>query len=457
MLAGGSNFRWGRCEPEVRAYLALAGNGIQPPAARALNRFVKSGKQSGWWPKLAEVYPFCGASLAAALVKLKAAPGSPGSLTNNGFGSGDYSQTVGFGQSGTSAKYLQTGISLDSLGLSNTNFSIGGWVTATDQNGPGYYLSDNPASGACQLFLGPTGAGAGTLNFSFSASGLHARVYSSDATHAFNMQAGVLTDRSVATPVSSFTTSNEIVLGRRTHNGGGLYQPMKLGMTFVGSALTEADSKSVSRAVFDFDRAVRIGVTNVSAGRWAFPGDSIVKGQYASTAAQQWTNIVAATRSKAEINFGAPNSATTFETGAGGGWVVSLLNRFQDVLAQDFEKVFVCYGANDTGLDGTTNGDATKIAAYQAGLSTVLTAFAARYGAANVFAISPQWRADKNATFCGAWNAAMAAAASAAGVTFVDYYTVYAAQADPSLLRQDNVHPNNAGHALMASTVLGFL
>ena len=127
------------------------------------------------------------------------------------------------------------------------------------------------------------------------------------------------------------------------------------------------------------------------------------------------------------------------------------------MLAQDFEKVFVCYGANDTGLDGTTNGDATKIAAYQAGLSTVLTAFAARYGAANVFAISPQWRADKNATFCGAWNAAMAAAASAAGVTFVDYYTVYAAQADPSLLRQDNVHPNNAGHALMASTVLGFL
>jgi lysophospholipase L1-like esterase len=190
---------------------------------------------------------------------------------------------------------------------------------------------------------------------------------------------------------------------------------------------------------------------------WAMVGDSITYGVGATATANQWSYKVAAARGVVEMNFGQGSSAVTFENGLGAGWAASLQTRYQDILALDFGKVLICYGGNDCVQDSSANGDATKIATYVAGYTPILQAFAARYGAANVFAISPQWHQGKNTTHQQAWNAGMAAAAAAAGVTFIDYYSVLMAQATPASFCLDNTHPNDSGHNLWATTVLAYV
>ena len=59
---------------ETRDYMEIIranGGGIQVSTLQAVDMFVRSGMDSGFWAKLMEVYPLCGNDLTTALVKLK--------------------------------------------------------------------------------------------------------------------------------------------------------------------------------------------------------------------------------------------------------------------------------------------------------------------------------------------------------------------------------------------------
>lgn len=132
-------------------------------------------------------------------------------------------------------------------------------------------------------------------------------------------------------------------------------------------------------------------------------------------------------------------------------------SRYQDILQLDAGRAILEYGVNDAQQDSSTNGDSIKAAAYQSGFTTILQAFAARYGAANVYVVSTAWRTDKNSTFNALWNNAMAAAASAAGVNFIDFYSYFVSQGSPAGWMQDTVHFNNTGNTNFANYLLTIL
>jgi len=447
-----TNYRWGAHEPAVAAYLAATGGGLPAATIRALDKFVRKGRRDGWWPKIAEIYPFCGPTLAASLVPLKRVDGSLAPLTNNSFVAGDYSESVGFGHLDiNNTKYLDTGRTFAQLGLSATNFSMGGTLLDAGTAGAQlpYLMSDQKTGGDVNFYMLGEGFGPSTNGVYNAGSGLASHLWTGNASRHLNVQSGV-TGYRYSTP-ASFTAENNLIMLRRP-----LASPQgaiaKIGMMFYGSALTETEAKSLSLALLAFERSVRT-IPFASSKPWLFVGNSISYKNNATTTLNSFTHLIAAGRSRIEYNFGLPSSATTFDQGPSNA-ILGLNSRYQDILQHDAEKAIIEYGVNDAQQDSSTNGDGTKTATYQAGLTTILQAFAARYGAANVYMLSTFWRQDKNSTFNTLWNNAMAAAASAAGVGFIDFYSYFVSQGSPAGWVADTVHGNNTGYINMSNYAL---
>ena len=452
MLVRSADYQWGTHEPEVRAYLSVTGGGLPHATVRALNKFVRKGKRDGWWSKLAEIYPFCGPSLAAALVPLKRADGTLTPLTNNSFVTGDYSESAGFGSS-SNGRYLDTGVTFAGLSISSTNFSLGGMVLDATIGGSGYIMGDTPVSGDVNFYYSNEGFGPSSLGTHNSASGISARVWTGGVGRALNVQSGVPGYRYASS--LSFIPVGNIQMLRRNLVANPQYFRGKIGLHFIGAELAETEAKALSLAILKFERTVR-AIANAPSWPWLFVGDSITWRLGASTTVNQWSYLVASARSRTEYNLGSPSSATTFDSGTSSA-ILSLTSRYQDILQLDAGRVIIEYGVNDAQQDSSTNGDAIKTATYQSGMTTILQAFAARYGAMNVYVVSTAWRTDKNPTFNTLWNNAMSAAANAAGVNFIDFYSYFVSQGSPAGWMQDAVHFNNTGNANFANYLLTIL
>lgn len=437
-------------DPIVARYQAVSG--VSNATAQRLNIFILEGKSSGWLTG-SELYPYRGPSLTSALVPLQRVDGSLTPLTNTGFVPADYSELSGFGNATVNAsKFLGTGVTFDGLGLTYTNFAFGQFVISTASNASGYLLSDfhGAAAGDSTIYIGPQDQGA-TKNTKQSASGSNARLVSADTSHFYNMNAGLLQDQSIATPMTSFTSATEIELFRRTINGNAFYTFGKSGMVRIGPYMTEAQGLSFTRALYalEQDRAL----PSVKPG--VYLGDSIIYGTGATNSSTCWARLVSVARNKTELNFGVPSAKTTGVAIGAAGWAVSLINRYTAIAPLAVDVVLVMSGSNDCSADASTNGNPTLVATYQTALTTILSDLASWYGAGVIYAVSPQWNQTKNSTFNGLWNAGMAAAASAAGVGFIDYYSLLMAQTTPADFCMDDFHPNNTSQSSTLGTVLG--
>jgi hypothetical protein len=116
-------------DPSASIYftaITTAGGTISSSDKVAINNFVLAAKAHGYWNNLLEVYPLTGNQLAAGLVKLKAFSGSPATITNSNFTSGEYGQTTGFQGSLSQTHYLDTGF--DFANLTPTQMGMAFWI-----------------------------------------------------------------------------------------------------------------------------------------------------------------------------------------------------------------------------------------------------------------------------------------------------------------------------------------
>ena len=114
-----------------RDRILAAGGTLSVATLDAVEKFVRDCRASNLWDLLLDVGLLAGDQLAAALVKLKAAPGTPVQLTNHNFVSGDYTER---GASGGLlgdgvCKYLETGFNPYAQGLTPSDHHLSVYST----------------------------------------------------------------------------------------------------------------------------------------------------------------------------------------------------------------------------------------------------------------------------------------------------------------------------------------
>ena len=198
-------------------------------------------------------------------------------------------------------------------------------------------------------------------------------------------------------------------------------------------------------------------------------GDSITFGVDASDAAHRWLNIVSAAYG-AGTPLNQAISGTVLQNSPDSGGSPRVDNgrdRFAAALlgANIRDGLFLAYGFNDARYTGRpADFNVTQYAAdYREVLSGLLEGGA--YNPAKIWIISPYYITDTglatgSAGFTGqtraGFEAFVAAAASVAqsfGTRYVDMYQYMLANGGASLISADNIHPGDAGMAVIAAGV----
>ena len=121
------------------------------------------------------------------------------------------------------------------------------------------------------------------------------------------------------------------------------------------------------------------------------------------------------------------------------------------------DTLIIALGTNDINADGTANGDPTTIATLKSNLIQMLTEYRAAGKSVYVCGACYRKPAVSSFTKCAAYNDAIAEAADDQNCPFIDLDTPIRGSADPDSYMQDNVHPNDAGHELLADEIIAVL
>lgn len=170
----------------------------------------------------------------------------------------------------------------------------------------------------------------------------------------------------------------------------------------------------------------------------AFLGDSYTTGVGASTPALRWTTLVAQKEGWGEANFGE----------AGSGYITkgfdgtSYLRRVQEVIDVRPDIVVVAGGQNDL----ASNGDVD--AAVQATLELLREGLPV----AKMYVVGPTWAQRQPPPKLVEIETAVRKAAAEVDAQFIPALDWIADR--PDLMAPDNIHPNDAGHTLIADRVV---
>lgn len=188
-------------------------------------------------------------------------------------------------------------------------------------------------------------------------------------------------------------------------------------------------------------------------------GDSITAGYNATTIANRWVNLVAAAKGYAPINAGI--SSTTLQntayTTTGLPGINNGRDRYQAYLTgvNKGKHVYILYGVNDIRLGNTTQPSLTP-ALYQNDLGEIVDGLlAAGYLASDIVIGSPPFfiNGDEPVRHAAIANAARQVAVDK-HVKFADVYNYMLNNGGTSLVSGDDLHPNDAGMAAIATAMI---
>lgn len=196
-----------------------------------------------------------------------------------------------------------------------------------------------------------------------------------------------------------------------------------------------------------------------------FFGDSITAGSGASTTENRWVNLVQASRyfdTATNSGIGGTVLQNTVKTGGAAETNNGRDTYASRVTAYNPNYVYIMYGLNDLRLNDAN----FSVANYQNDLGEVVAAIIANGTLAkNIVIGSPPYMNtsyyasyspfDAGSTLKHAQYAAAAAAvASAYGTRYVDIYQIMLDGGGNSLVSADGIHPNDAGHLVIANAFL---
>lgn len=194
-----------------------------------------------------------------------------------------------------------------------------------------------------------------------------------------------------------------------------------------------------------------------------FFGDSITIGQGVANANNRWSLLVANTLGLVEDNQGI--GATVLQNSAPAA-VNNGRDRYYAAIVLRFPtQVFILYGLNDIRF----NGASFTAAAYQAQLGEVAAGIiASGVPAGNITIgsppyVNPAFYASGSPFDAGSvtkhliYREAARAVAKAYGCKFADVYQTMLVSGGNSLMSADGIHPNDAGHQVIANAMLNAL
>ncbi len=441
-VSGGAPIAGGSSEADAyEAAIISAGGTLSAAQKEAARVFIARGITDGWWDKIIDCGLFLGSNLAAGLVKLKAAPTTGTSYTNHNFLEGDYGTTTGLTTGPANAtKYLSTDVVPSDQSLSINDLSHGlGMLNPTVVDN--YLMGDNPS------------AGLNTAIFARPPISMRAMAWTRSYCGAVSYGASLVRGAMDGVSVQSFANGAtdpveaEITLFKVTSFGTEFFGSGTVTFAFIGPELTAADLRSITAAA----RRVHVAARDGSyALRYAVVGDSITANNWG------WINTVAANHSMSVLNLAASSTywLQDVDSGLGGK------NRLVGINAFPVDRLFIAMGTNDiNNSDGTTDGDASLISNYRDTLATACATLIT-YGIEPII-VSIAWMGTANETKLLAWTDGALGAATDAGVVGVDVCRAMidaGVEGDPTMFYDvgagpDYIHPNEDGHAFIASVV----
>lgn len=455
--------RSGALLPEVLTYagnLAAAGATISSSDLAALNTWAVRGTTAGWLPKLKEIWPMMGSTLAGAAVKMRYGAGAQASLDVSRLVSGDYSQANGLGMTTRSAtKYVTTGFtpSLDSLSLANFSCVTTNLDATLYKALIANYMGDTPASGQNKLVFGQTN----NNNSSSPRGDIGSQGYSAylgvngPACHVMNWGSNSQQvfrngwQMYYATDAISGTLDSEINIGRIRSGGVYYVDVFRLGLTAFGGVLTTAEATDLGQATYEFQRS--ISRTLLSGSYDLFVGDSITAGQGANTFEQSFQYLIANTRGKKPLCFGNPGAQTRQDSSARNG-----IYQQRTALANySPSRIYFMAGTNDAQYDGVLNGNATVAADFKAKLKECVQLWQGYGHEVILMTLCYSTNTNINTTKQDMYATAVLEAASETGAGVVNINALMRASSSPTpaAMMADATHPNATGHSFIATSV----
>lgn len=434
--------------------LAAKGSILAGSEVAAIDQFFAKGKTDGWLPLMKLIWLPFGSNLASSLVNLYNATGVAAELVNNNFVEADYSRSLGFG-TGTGAntnKFLGTGIVPANLGLNRRDISIN--VFIPDESAGtvyGLYAGMNPATGtnplvveSASIVINQTGGSGGATGITQYAPAFVGASYG-PGNRVIGYINGVNGVNSSTTVIPDTPLDTEITFFKGMQNGSAVYGKGKSSFKAIGSFLNELQSKSLQDAEMALLSA--LGRYNNKGSVCKPFGDSITMGQGASLGSNRWATIFCRNIAHREVNLGVASSQLRQDvSGIAGGY-----QRYSDADNIASNTEIIMYGTNDlNNNDNTSTGDTTKINDYKTKLTEIANKRISQR--VRVILASPPWNGVSTtpAARRNAWQNATLEVAKTIGVDFADMETVFTDTGNPGSYFPDTLHPNNAGHALIA-------
>jgi acyl-CoA thioesterase-1 len=181
-------------------------------------------------------------------------------------------------------------------------------------------------------------------------------------------------------------------------------------------------------------------------------GDSYTAGTGASEAGKSWASIAAASEdwSLTNVARGGTGYVTTVTENAMTACGLDYCPSFGEMITPASESapamVVVSGGRNDSDLGASDEADA---------VTTFYSELRAALPEAVIIAVSPLWDASETPDSLDEIAADVRAAALAAGGSYLDVGQPLAGRADA--IATDGIHPNDIGHALIASAITAAL
>jgi lysophospholipase L1-like esterase len=238
------------------------------------------------------------------------------------------------------------------------------------------------------------------------------------------------------------TSFAEQKIGRLLSSNSGFFVPGGFGsFLYYDNDLTDLDHLSVIKYLYDRH--------NLSAvPKILCFGDSITEGNL-TPYANNWAPVLSGLLGIRERNVGI--SGTPLQSA--GNFANFGYGRFLDQLVEVGinDRIYCLYGTNDVG--GVATGG--SVAAFQAEYGSFIANLLSKGRlASNIWLGSPPRRTgDSSSALNQQYGAAVAAVASTYGCHFADIYAAFVAGGGDTLMA-DALHPNAAGHTLIANTFL---
>lgn len=477
----------------IRTFLNNQGSAhVNEPHRQALEIALPPLLASTAWAKIVELWVPLGADLIGALVKLKYPSGNSATLTNHNFVAGDYTPTSGLTGDG-STKYLTSDANPSSLGLTANNWGLAVHTPSLPVNSSGLAASSVMASLVQsthffyvngQLYnqfvydndiLTPTAQS--YLNYN-NGSGNVTPPWGVARTAYVNSYNGVTAAGCSGFMMQSVSSSSGNVVPNATVSlfsiGVGNCSQATLTGYALFTGMTQAELQVLGAF---FDTVNHLAYRPVFDGLLAF-GDSIIRGNSTSNyLTKRWTQLLANQLGLTLTNYGMDGSTMSICPTLGNGGTANTYNCFEydpttngtsptssqkGFLALPLQNsgALVCIGLgiNDLSYSGNLTNyikiyTQTLTQLKQAGFNMSNVLIAGITYASNSGGSAPA-NGYYTSALCQIWNSALANLAAQFDCIFVDMFSLWNSSNSNTYLNADGIHPNDAGHALMANQAL---